>query len=291
MNGDGLLTGDYSQIEARALVTWAGQTNMIEAFRMGRDPYRIMAAETYGKPEASINPDERFMGKQQVLSAGYQVGAVGFMNMLKLIYDLSISEEKAGWLVKKYREGNPKVVALWRETELLAKKVLLEHSQNFIVSANVPMIAMRMVKKWMVMRLPSGRCLWYYEPELIDDVLVFWKVNPATGAKERFEKDIQRIVYWGRDIKRGGAWGRVDTYGGKLVENGTQAMARDVMAEGMLRLDDAGFDVRCTVHDEVIAPGRADQLDEFKALMKKNPTWWPDLPLDVDVKHKMRYQK
>jgi DNA polymerase len=97
---------------------------------------------------------------------------------------------------------------------------------------------MRMVKNWLVVRLPSGRCLWYFEPELVNE-------------GERFN----RIYYWGRDIKKGGRWDRVETYGGKLVENITQAMARDVMAEAMLRLDEAGFNVNLTVHDEIVAPG------------------------------------
>jgi DNA polymerase len=100
-----------------------------------------------------------------------------------------------------------------------------------------------------------------------------------------------RILYEGRDIKRGGRWGTVDTYGGKLVENVTQAISRDVMADAMLRLDEAGFDVNMTVHDEIVAPGPAERLDEFETIMRQPPTWWPDLPMDVEVQHKRRYQK
>lgn len=291
MNSQGLLMGDYAQIEARALVTWAGQTNMIDAFRTGKDPYRMMAADTYNKPQEQINDDERFMGKQQVLSAGYQVGADGFAYMLKLTYDVHVTRLESERLVQSYRKANPKVVKLWYAVQRLAERVLVEQSQNFIAATDVPLIAMRMIGKWMVMRLPSARCLWYYEPELMPGVMVYFKTNMLTGARERYEKPVLRIVYWGRDINRGGAWGRVDTYGGKLVENGTQAMARDVMGEGMIRLEDDGFDPRFTVHDDVIAPGHPDQLERFKSLLKQNPKWWPELPLDVDAKHRMRYQK
>jgi DNA polymerase len=158
--------------------------------------------------------------------------------MLWTNYDVIIPEEEAERIVQAYRTSNQKVVNLWYAVDRLAKQTILEQPQKLICSADVPRIAMRMVKKWLVIRLPSGRCLWYFEPELI----------PGDRG--------MRIVYWGRDIKRGGRWGRVETYGGKLVENGTQAIARDVMADGMLNLDAAGFDVNMTVHDEIVAPGR-----------------------------------
>jgi DNA polymerase len=273
---DGLLSGDFSQIEARALVTWARQTDMVEAFRQKKDPYKLMASRIYGIPIEQVNEDQRFMGKQSVLGAGYGVGRFGFANMLWTIYDVIISAEEGGEadrIVQAYRTSNRRVVELWYAVERLAKQTVLEQPQKLICSTDVPLIAMRMVKKWLVIRLPSGRCLWYFEPELVTE-----------GGRSR-------IYYWGRNIKQGGRWDRVETYGGKLVENVTQAMARDVMADAMLQLDAAGFNVSLTVHDEIVAPGPASRLDEFEAVMRLPPTWWKDLPLDVKVQHKRRYQK
>jgi DNA polymerase bacteriophage-type len=269
----GLLSGDYSQIEARVLVAWAGQTDMVEAFRQKRDPYKLMAARIYNKSIESINKDERFMGKQSVLGAGYGVGKHGFLNMLKEIYDIDITEEESERIVYAYRTSNQRVVNLWYAVERLAKQTLLEQPQRLICATDVPRIAMRMVDKWLVIRLPSGRCLWYFEPELVRD-----------GGRSR-------IIYWGRNIRKGGRWDRVETYGGKLVENCTQAIARDVMADGMLRLDERDFNVNMTVHDEVVAPGPASRLEEFESIMRVPPAWWPELPLDVEVQHKRRYQK
>lgn len=265
----GLLSGDFSQIEARVLVAWAGQLDMVEAFRQRRDPYKLMAARIYNKDPLAVNKDERFMGKQSVLGAGYGVGKVGFKSMLKETYDVEVSLEEAERIVFAYRSANPRVRSLWYAVERLAKQVLLERPDRLICATDVPKIAMRMVKNWLVIRLPSGRCLWYHEPALEDG----------------------RIVYWGRDIKHGGRWARVETYGGKLVENATQAMARDVMADAMIRLDDAGFDVLMTVHDEDVAPGPESDLPEFEAIMREPPAWWRDLPLDVEVQHTRRYQK
>jgi DNA polymerase len=269
----GLLSGDFSQIEARALVTWAGQRDMVEAFKLKKDPYKLMAARIYGKPVELITKDERFMGKQAVLGAGYQVGKFGFKNMLRVTYNVDVTEEEAERIVFAYRDANRKVVALWAAVERLAKHVVSTQAQTLKSASDVPLISMRMVKKWLVMRLPTGRCLWYYEPEI---------VQGERGPK---------IVYWGRDIKKGGKWSRVDTYGGKLVENGTQAMARDVMAEAMLRLEEAGFPVVLTVHDEIVCTEGAERMDEFEQIMRESPKWWPSLPLDVEVQHTMRYQK
>lgn len=269
----GLLSGDFSQIEARTLVAWAKQEDMVTAFRLKKDPYKLMATRIYGT-DVVIDKDKRFMGKQSVLGAGYGVGKFGFMEMLRIQYDVIITEEEAERIVHAYRQSNQKVVALWYAVERLAKKVLLEQPQTLMASTEVPRIGMRMVKDWLVIRLPSGRCLWYFEPELVSD-----------------GRNRQDIMYWGRDVRQGGRWNRVKTYGGKLVENITQAMARDVMADAMLRLDAAGFTVNLTVHDEIVAPGPASRLEEFESIMREPPTWWPDLPLDVEVQHTRRYQK
>lgn len=269
----GLLSGDYSQIEARVLVCWAGQEDTVEAFRQKKDAYKLMASRIYSKPTEQINDDERFMGKQGVLSCGFGVGRFGFQNNLKVQFDIEVTEEYADMVVKAYRAASPRVVTLWSNVEKLAKRVLLEKTKTFVTLPGVDKIHMRMHDKWLLMRLPTGRCLWYFEPEL----------EPGDYG--------MRIIYWGRDVARGGMWSRVDTYGGKLVENGVQAMARDVMAEGMLRLEAAGFPVFMQVHDEIIAPGDDSRLDEYQAIMKQPPRWWPDLPLDVEVQHKTRYQK
>lgn len=272
----GLLSGDFAQIEARVLVSWARQENAVEAFRNKRDLYKIQAASIYNVPVENVNVDQRFMGKTAVLSAGYQVGKFGFRANLKEKFDIEIDLEESDRIVQGYRRANPKVKQLWYDVDALAKKVLLERAERWICSTSVPLIAMRLLtlgpRTWLLMRLPTGRCLWYYEPELMQG---------ENGL---------RIVYWGRDIKRGGMWARVDTYGGKLVENGTQAMAREVLADAMLRLDLAGFPLTMQVHDSVTAPAPAERLDEFESLMRLEPKWFPGLPIDVDVYHGTRYE-
>lgn len=275
--GEGLLSGDLSQIEARILVAWAKQEDMVEAFRRKQDPYRLMAARIYHKPLEAVNKDERFMGKRSVLGAGYGVGKYGFQTNLKNDFDVELSEDEADRIITAYRTSNRRVVSLWYAVERLAKKVLLEQPPKLICSTEVPLIAMRMYvsgsRRWLVVRLPSGRCLWYFDPK-IDQV--------ASGRI--------CITYWGRDIEKGGRWGTIETYGGKIVQNATQAIARDVMADAMLRLDAAEFDINLTVHDDIVGPGPKSRLDEFRAIIVQPPVWWPDLPIDVEVRHARRYQ-
>lgn len=275
---EGLLSGDLSQIEARILVAWAGQADMVEAFRRKQDPYKLMAARIYHKPQEAVNKDERFMGKRSVLGAGYGVGKNGFKANLKNDFNVELTEEEADRIIQAYRTSNKRVVDLWYAVERLAKHVLLEQPQKFRCATDVPKIAMRMFgsggRQWLVVRLPSGRCLWYFDP-------AFTTEDASWGS---------RITYWGRDIDRGGRWGTIQTYGGKLVQNATQAIAREVMADAMLRLDAADFDINLTVHDDIVGPGPASRLDEFKATILQPPAWWPDLPLDVEVHHTRRYQ-
>lgn len=269
------LTADFAQIEARTLVTWAGQEDMVRLFRTGGDPYKAMASRIYSKPEDTINKDERFMGKQSVLGCGYQLGRHGFKNMLKVIYDVDISEEEAANVVNMYRAANPKVQQLWWNVDAMVKRCLMENWQTWTRSTNVQKISMRIYKSWLLIKLPSGRVLWYYEPELSRD-----------------EQERLQVVYWGRDTKKGGAWGRIKTYGGKVCENVVQAMSRDVMGEAIVRLDEAGFELEFSVHDEVVAEEPDDsRMELFESLIVRAPTWFPELPVAVETAFVQRYQK
>lgn len=267
--------GDFSQIEPRVLSKLAGQTSMLDAFRLKKDPYKALAAYMYQVAFEAVTKDQRFMGKQGVLGCGYGLGRHGFMNMLKTIYDIEVDEEEAQRVVSAYRDMNPNIVGFWYDLERLVKQAVLEQWQEFHTSPRCPGIAARMYKSWLCIRLPSGRVLWYFEPSLV----------PGDRGFE--------LHYWGRNPKFGGQWMRVKTYGGKLAENVTQAIARDIMAEAMLRLQKAGFQVLLTVHDEIVCqvgPNSID-LELFEHIMKQEPDWFKGIPLDVDTQRAERYQK
>lgn len=279
-----LIVGDLSQIEARALNWLAGQDDTVQLFATGGDPYCAMASRIYGRPiSKKHDPDERFMGKQAVLGAGYGLGAAGFQYMLDDIYDRQIELDFAQQVVDAYREASPKVVAFWKRLNDGFTFVVREKKDRVQVTKNIAM-GTKMIggKHYAFIELPSGRNLYYAEPVIV------MKTPKWKGAEPRAV-----VEYWGRDIRRGGAFGRVTTYGGKLSENVTQAFSRDVIAFAMLNLRDAGFALNGTVHDELIAeedpvPMR---VKLFHDVLVQVPEWAPGLPLEAEVFAGARYRK
>jgi DNA polymerase len=279
-----LIVGDLSQIEARGLNWLAGQQDTVELFATGGDPYCAMASRIYGRPiSKKHDPDERFMGKQAVLGAGYGLGAGGFQYMLDDIYDRQIDIEFAQQVVDAYRAASPKVTAFWKRLNDGFMHVVRSRRERVQVTGNIAMGMTKVGgKDYAFIELPSSRRLYYAEPKIV------LKTPRWKGAEPR-----EVVEYWGRDLKKGGAWCRVTTYGGKLAENVTQAFSRDVIAFGMLNLRDAGFHLNGTVHDELIAEDEPteENVKSFHDILVQVPEWAPGLPLEAEVFAGARYRK
>jgi DNA polymerase len=275
--------GDFSQIEARVLNWLAGQADMLELFRTKGDPYKAMASRIYGgKPVDQITKSERFMGKQAVLGAGYGLGDGGFQFMLDDIYDVQITDEFAKQVIGAYRTASPDVVAMWQQLNDAFTSAVFKKSERIKVWSTAQQEARHRPQLYMgtmitggmtyaYIELPSGRKLYYADPGL---------VSTPRGPSVR---------YFGRDRFSKG-WTMVRTYGGKIAENITQAVSRDILATAMLRLADAGYQLVMSVHDEKAVETRND-LDRFRELMLVTPKWADGLPLDVEVFETMRYRK
>lgn len=271
--------GDKAQIEARVLNWMAGQDDTVQLFATGGDPYCVMASRIYKKPiNKKEHPAERFMGKQAVLGAGYGLGASGFQFMLDDIYDVQISEEFSKQVVAAYRSASPKVCKLWERMGRAFTFAVANKSKRIKLwpdPGTKPQLYFGVVevggKEYAYIELPSGRKMYYAEPELI---------STPRGPS---------VAYFGRDRFSKG-WTRVRTYGGKLTENVTQAISRDALAEAALRLKAAGYEIVMMVHDEIVANQRGD-LSEFKRIMEEQPKWAPGLPIEVEVFSTVRYRK
>lgn len=275
--GKTLIVGDLSQIEARSLNWLAGQDDTVKLFATGGDPYCAMASVIYGKEITKKMKDERFMGKQAVLGAGYGLGAGGFQFMLDDTYDVQISEEFAETVVAAYRRASPRVVAFWSRLQDGFVHVVATKKERIRVTRNIWMGWSEIGgMRYAWIELPSGRKLYYGDPRLVST-----KRGPS-------------VEYFGRDRFSGG-WCHVRTYGGKIAENVTQAFSRDVMAAGMLRLDAAGFALIGTVHDEAISEedevGAEEKSKIFHDLMIASEPWNEGLPLDCEVFVSRRYRK
>jgi DNA polymerase len=168
-----------------------------------------------------------------------------------------------------WREAHPATVALWAS----AKDAVTRAIQQPGVAFNIgPHLKARRDGAWLRLRLPSGRYLCYLNPRVDDDQISYMGVNQYTRQ-----------------------WARIKTYGGKLVENATQAAARDVLAENMPHVEASGFRIVLTVHDELLteAPDSRPDLnpERLAALMTRNPFWAHGLPLAAAGFECTRYRK
>lgn len=258
------VVSDFSAIEARVIAWIAGEQWTLDAFKAGEDIYCRTASMMYHVPveKHGQNKELRQKGKIAVLACGYGGGVNAMKAMDK---GGSIPEEELQSVVDQWRDANPNIVKLWRTCELAARTAITEHRA---VSVRGGLIVYRYYRGNLYVRLPSGRQLCYWGCRL--------KPDPAKGRDS--------IVYMGvnQTTKQ---WGETETYGGKLVENIVQAVARDCLAVAMQRVTAMGYEIVMHVHDEMIVDV---PLEDTDALAKINEAmgdpigWAPGLPLKGD---------
>jgi len=249
-NGFKLIDADSSQIEARTLAWLAGQNDLVEAFEKGEDVYKIMASAIYGKASEEITKDERFVGKTTILGAGYGMGAEKFALQLKT-FGVEIEVAEAKRIIDTYRSTYPHIVSLWKE----ANKSLDALRSSQTTTVGVQPQALYITENGFV--LPSGLFLNY--PDLQKD-------------------DENQYSYHSRR-------GRIKIYGGKVVENICQALARCVIGEQMLRISKK-YKVALTVHDAVmvvVPEAEAEEAQKYvEECMRWRPEWAKTLPLNCE---------
>jgi DNA polymerase I-like protein with 3'-5' exonuclease and polymerase domains len=250
-----LVDADSSQIEARTVAWLAGQNDLVEAFDRGEDVYKIMASAIYNKPAADVTKEERFVGKTTILGAGYGMGAVKFQAQLKT-FGVDVSEVECQRIISVYRSTYSKIPALWKEAGRCLDAIIggfhATLGREGVLEFSAAMKGFK---------LPSG--LWQrYEG--------IREVTDAEGYKQH--------VYKTRK-------GDVKLYGGKLIENLCQAIARCVIAEQMLKIGNK-YPTVLTVHDAVAAlvpEAEAKEGQEYiEQCMRWRPTWAETLPLNCE---------
>jgi len=259
------IVADYSAIEARVIAWFAKEEDDLEEFRGAGKIYELTASRMFGVPKDRIvkgNPEYalRSKGKVATLACGYGGGSSALIAMGALRE--GIPEDELPSLVKQWRDAHKNIVDWWSYLDHAAKTAIKTKS-----SSRDPLggIVFEYEKHNLFAKLPSGRRLCY--------------VNASIGLN-RFGNE--SIVYWGSNqVTR--KWEQLETYGGKLSENIVQATARDCLRDSMIRMDDAGFDIRMHVHDEVIVnePINGRTLDDLIKVMTVPPVWAPDLPLNA----------
>jgi len=268
-SGSDLIGGDYSAIEARVLAWLAGQQDVLDAFAVGRD--------VYAEDARRIDSDDRQLGKVQRLALGYGMGPVKF-SVTAANHGVDLSLKRASEVQKLWRKNNPRIVQFWFDLEH-ACHLAAQHGE----ASKVGRVLVRLRKACLEIVLPSGRALCYWRPSLRTKTRKVETVDDEGNLIEK-ELTLTELCYFveGPDRTRMALdW----SYGGKLAENVTQAVARDLLAEALVRLDATSYDVVMHVHDSIVAEVREDEgsVDEFRAIMADPPRWAADLPVAVDV--------
>jgi DNA polymerase len=255
---------DSSQIEARVLVWLAGQEDVVKQFANKEDVYSLFATAVYGRPVSKADPIERFVGKTCILGLGYGTGALKLQHTLKTTPPgVLVDEEVSKSYVTTYREKNDRVIDLWREGDDTIKTLADwgkakpfwygQHKCLMVTSGGV--------------RLPNGLYIRY--PNLRLD---------TSESKSQYVYDSRK--------------GPVSLWGGSLVENVVQALARIVVGQQMLKISER-YAVKLTVHDAAVVVVKEAELDEALAYivecMSEPPEWARGLPVACEAKHAQSY--
>ena len=267
--GKVLIDADFSAIEARVISWLAKEEWRLDVFRTHGKIYEASASQMFGVPFELIskgNPEYalRQKGKVAELALGYQGSSGALIAMGAL--DMGIPEEDLPDIVKRWREANKRIRDLWYAMDAAAVQVI---SQGGSVAVNNILLSREydadLGVDFLTVRLPSGRKLYYNSPGLGVNQ---WG-NPS-------------ITYMGINDKN--KWARIETYGGKLVENCVQAIARDCLAQAIEHLEENGYKVIFHIHDEVVIESDAEtaSLDDVIEIMSRPIPWAPDLPLGAD---------
>lgn len=257
-------TVDYAAIEARIVCWLAGQEDALKEFREGVDRYKTMAGRIFKCDPTGVDKKMRFLGKQSVLGCGFGMGATKFQGTCAS-YGEQIDMELAELAVTTFRSTHKQVVALWYSLERACKNAINSPGQKFSAGEHLSAFTGRVAGKlFLFIRLPSGRMLSYPDPRIVPE-------------------HNDRLTFHGQ-IAGKAIWGRVETYGGKLVENVTQGVAADVMGVGALNATRAGHQIVMLVHDEAVRLTRGSKLtlEHFVKCLTDMPAWAKGLPLAAE---------
>lgn len=307
--GKKLVVSDLSNIEGRKLAWLAGEQWKLAAFRQydegtGPDLYKLAYAKAFNITPEEVTKYQRQIGKVMELGLGFGGGVAAFLTFA-LVYGLDLEElaaaampniprdvqrEAKSWydesvkrkatyglsehvfiacdsLKRLWRRAHPETCDFWYQLERTVRAAIATPKKTLYCGY----LKVRRDGAWLRIQLPSGRALCYPSPSIEKGNITYMGVNSYSRK-----------------------WQRLKTYGGKLVENVTQAAARDVLAGNMPRIENAGYSIVLTVHDEVIceAPDTDDYTDAaLSSLLSTNPEWAPDIPLNAGGFEAYHYRK
>ena len=288
-----LVAVDFSAIEARVLAWLAGQESVLDIFRTHGKIYEHAAAGIYHVPMEKVTKDQRQIGKVAVLALGYGGGVGAFQSMAR-VYNVKVPDAEAEEIKKAWRDSHPAIVRYWYALEDAAIRALTEGG----VQSAGPRgreVKFRKAGSFLWLQLPSKRVLCYPYPELRvvetpwgdpKEALTYMTELDSTTRKKLGNKVLP-------DPNANGNWCRISTYGGSLAENVTQAVARDLLACAILRIEQRGIKIVMHCHDEIVAEVNSGSscVGDIEQLMCELPSWATGLPVSAEGWQRKRYGK
>lgn len=283
--GRKIVAADYANIEGRVLAWLAGETWKMDAFRAydagtGPDLYKVAYARSYGMKPGEVTKPQRQIGKVMELALGYQ-GGVGAFKTMGVNYGVDLPDAEVEQIRDQWRGAHPAIKQFWWDLEAAAIKAVREPGSTQWVND----IVFRMAGSFLFMRLPSKRFLAYAYPEIRPKEMPWTDDDGRPVVKDS-------LSYMGVNSYTR-KWERGFAYGGLLAENATQAVARDILADAMPRLEAAGYEVILTVHDEIVCevPEGFGSVDEMVEIMTTLPAWAEGCPVAAEGWEGRRYRK
>ena len=328
--GKDLVCADYSSIEMVVLAWLAVATPRLQAIRSGTDLYKVAASSTYGVPYEEVTKDQRQTGKVEELALGYQGSWRAFYSMAKAYgvkppsglvlamyptkkgasdkeYKMQVKQYKADWyhngkllskeealykkwaspIVSGWRDDNPEIRQFWYDMDYMVIDAVATGKRKKLRN-----IKAGVADGFLFIRLPSGRKLAYYDPQ-IRSVKMPWTKTVVINGEEIEEPVYKDAVTYMSVESFSNKWVRKVLYGGLLVENVVQATARDLLVHGMFMAEENGYPIIMHVHDEIVAEITKGygSLENFEKLMSSVPNWAIGCPVSADGWLGRRYRK
>lgn len=272
------ITADLSSIES-VVIGWLTECYwFMSTLASGRDLYRSFAAEWLDLPYDETKP-HRSKAKPATLGAGYRLGGgaltaegkkSGMWGYAESM-GVHMTQEESKASVDAFRALCPEIVSAWKELEVAVASVIRTHKpfkwKCLVIEYNRP---------FLTIRLPSGRKMYYFRPRIVP------RENTVMSGPRKGEKYTTNNFQYEGKLETGNSWGKVYSHGGKLVENIVQALARDVLVEGLKKAHRMGFSIVMHVHDEIVTEVPEDSpltLDDLIGCMAAKLPWAPGLPL------------
>lgn len=270
--GKVLTASDYSAIEGRGLAWLAGEQHIIDGYIAGLDPYKVAASGVYGIPYEDIDSSQRQVGKVAELAAGYQGG---WRAMLAFGADkIGMTEAHMRAAISGWRANRPATVRLWAKLEEAAFTCL---NTGKVIKYRT--IRFDVWERFLRMRLPSGRFLYYFDP-IIKECKTPWGESKAMVTVMTVDSKTKK---WVRRPMHGGLW----------TENATQALCSDILDYGIENCEKAGYRVVLDVHDEIVSETDPNfgSISEMERVMSSVPHWAVGFPITAKGFRSFRYKK